>query len=153
MSGLRDHKKNYIRSGGVQGHIIDLREMNGPYVATHCLIRYIGRKSGRTRITPLFYGCIGGEIILVASFLGSEKHPKWYLNLLESDTIDFQIATQAFRGTWREAEGKEREKLWTFMVDNMPSYSDYQQKTERRFPIIVVQGQEAIPVFTEADLA
>lgn len=152
MSGLRDHKKNYLRSGGAQGHIIDLREMNGPFLATHCLIRYTGRKSGRTRITPLFYGCIGGEIIVVASFLGSEKHPKWYLNLVESETVDFQIATQAFRGRWREAEGEEREKFWTFMVDNLASYADYQRKTDRRFPVIVMTAEEPIPVFSESDL-
>ena len=152
MSVLRDHKRTYLRSGGAEGHIIDMREMGGPFLATHCLIRYKGRRSGRTRITPLFYGCLGSEVIVVASLMGSPTHPKWYLNIRDTDSIDFQIATQAFRATWREAEGAEREKVWSFMVDNLPGYADYQKKTQRQFPLVMMKAVEAIPVFTEADL-
>ena len=152
MSVLREHKRKYLRSGGTEGHIIDMREMGGPFLATHCLIRYTGRRSGRTRVTPLFYGCLGGEVIVVASMMGAQQHPKWYLNIRESDSIDFQIAIQAYRATWREPSGAEREKVWSFMVDNLPSYAEYQKKTERQFPLVMMNAIEPIPVFTEADL-
>ena len=150
---LRDHKINYLRSGGTQGHILDFRERGGPILATHCLIRYTGRISGRTLITPLFYGCIGGEVAVIASFLGSDRHPKWYLNLLGSERVDFQIATQAYRATWREAEGADRDAAWSVMDSNMPAFSHYQRRTERRFPVILMRPDEEIPVFSEADLA
>ena len=152
MSILREHKRTYLRSGGLQGHIIDMREMGGRFLATHCLIRYVGRLSGRTRITPLFYGCIGGEVVVVASSMGSDRHPKWYLNLIEADRIDFQIATQAYHATWREASGGEREKVWAFMVDNLPAYDEYQQRTQRQFPLILMNAIEDIPAFSESDL-
>ena len=152
MSVLREHKRTYIRSGGTQGHIIDMREMGGRFLATHCLIRYKGRTTGRTRITPLFYGAIAGEVAVAASLMGADRHPKWYLNLVESERIDFQIATQAYRATWREAEGAEREKVWAFMVENLPAYEDYQRRTERRFPLILMNAVEQIPVFSEDDL-
>lgn len=152
VSFLRDHRLAYIRSGGTQGHILDMRSMGGRFLATHCLIRYIGRKSGKTRITPLFYGDIAGEVAVVASLAGADHHPRWYLNIVESARVDVQIATQAYRAIWREAVGAEREKIWAFMVDCLPAYADYQRRTERRFPVVLMNPIEEIAVFSEADL-
>ena len=85
--------------------------VGGPAFGTHCLIKYIGRKSGKIFITGLCYGVVGGEVVIVASKGGADNHPAWYLNIREQDTIDFQVATQAFRATLREPEGAERERL------------------------------------------
>lgn len=146
-----EHRENYLRSGGAQGHIMDLTAVGGRPFATHCLIKYMGRKSGKTYITPLCYGDIGGEVVIIGSKGGADHHPAWYLNLRESPAVDFQVATQAFRATWREPEGAEREKVWNFMVDNFPFYADYQASTERQLPVIMMKAVEEISVFRESD--
>lgn len=146
-----EHREMYLQSGGAQGHIMDLTAVGAHKLGTHCLIRYTGRKSGRIYITPLCYGTIGGEVIIIASKGGADEHPAWYLNLRESGEIPFQIATQAFRATWREAQGAEREKIWNYMVDCFPFYATYQASTRRVIPVIALKPIEEIAVFRESD--
>ena len=55
------------------------------------------------------------------------------------------------RGTWREPEGAEREKVWAVMVDNFPFYATYQKSTSRILPLVMMTGLTAIPVFKESD--
>ncbi|HKX79355.1 MAG TPA: nitroreductase/quinone reductase family protein [Novosphingobium sp.] len=148
---IGQHRDLYIQSGGAKGHIIDNRNVGGHYFATTCLIRYQGRKSGRWMITPLCYGDIGGEVVIVGSKGGADHHPSWYLNVHDMDEMQFQIATQAFRAKIREPEGAEREKVWTYMVDSYPYYANYQKSTDRLIPLVMLTPQEEIPVFTMDD--
>ncbi len=148
---MAEHRRMYLQSGGMLGHIMDLTPVGGYSFGTHCLIRYKGRKSGKTFITPLCYGVIAGEVVVVASKGGADEHPAWYLNICESDEVEFQIAGQAFHGTWREPEGAERDHIWQFMVECYPFYADYQASTERRIPLVVMKAAEEIDVFTELD--
>lgn len=148
---VTEHREMYLRSGGAEGHIMDLTPVGGHPFATHCMIRYKGRKSGKTFITALCYADIGGEVVICASKGGADHHPEWYLNLIAQPEVEFQIATQAFRATWREPEGAEREKIWNFMVDCFPFYANYQASTSRQIPLVVMKAVEPIPVFRESD--
>ncbi len=148
---VSEHREKYLRSGGTEGHIEDITAVGGPTMGTHALLKYVGRKSGKVFITPLCYGLIGGEMVLCASKGGADTHPEWYLNLIAAPQVEFQIATQAFRGTWREPVGAEREKVWAFMVDCFGFYANYQQSTARILPLVMIKGLEAIPVFKESD--
>ena len=148
---ISEHREMYLRSGGAEGHVMDLTAVGGPSFATHCMIKYKGRKSGKTFITPLIYGDIGGEVVIVASKGGADQHPEWYLNIRASDEVEFQIATQAFRATWREPQGAERDKVWNFMVDVFPSYANYQASTDRQIPLVMMKAVAQIPVFKESD--
>jgi deazaflavin-dependent oxidoreductase (nitroreductase family) len=146
-----EHRDMYLRSGGAEGHIMDITAVGGRNFATHCMIKYKGRKSGKTFITALCYGDIGGEVVICASKGGADTHPEWYLNLIASPEVEFQVATQAFRGTWREPQGAEREKVWAFMQDGFPFYTTYQQTTSRVLPLVMMKPVEPIPVFKESD--
>lgn len=148
---VTEHREKYLKSGGVEGHIEDLTPVNGRSFGTHLLLKYLGRKSGKVFITPLCYGDIGGEVVVCASKGGADTHPAWYLNLVARPEVEFQIGTQAFRGTWRVAEGENRDKLFAFMVDNFPFYADYQGWTERVLPIVAMTAVEPIPVFRFED--
>lgn len=148
---VTEHREMYLRSGGAEGHIMDITAVGGRSFATHALIKYVGRKSGKVFITPLCYGDIAGEVVIVASKGGADHHPEWYNNIVAAETVDFQIATQAFRATWREPQGAERQKIWDFMVDGFPFYADYQKSTSRQIPLIVMKAVESIPVFKESD--
>jgi deazaflavin-dependent oxidoreductase (nitroreductase family) len=148
---VTEHRAMYLQSGGAEGHIMDITAVGGRAFATHCMIKYKGRKSAKTFITALCYGDIGGEVVICASKGGADTHPDWYLNIVASREIQFQIATQAFRATWREAEGSERQKVWTFMQDCFPFYTTYQASTKRVLPLVMMKALEAIPVFKESD--
>lgn len=148
---VAEHREMYLRSGGAEGHIMDITAVGGRNFATHCMVRYKGRKSGKTFITALCYADIGGEVVICASKGGADQHPEWYLNLIAAPEVEFQIATQAFRGTWREPEGAEREKVWAFMVDCFPFYANYQASTSRVLPLVMMKAVEPIPVFKESD--
>ncbi len=149
---IAQHLRSYLRSGGAQGHVMDTTHAGGLPFGTHCLIRFKGRKSGRTMIAPLCYGDVGGEVAIIGSKGGAGHHPAWYLNLAASPSVDFQIATQAYRATWREAEGAEREKVYNMMVENFPFFDNYRKATSRKIPVVLMKPVEAIPVFSEADL-
>src|SRR3546814_15457454 len=82
-----EHRRAYLRSGGVEGHIMDITAVGGRAFATHCLIKYRGRKSGKTFITPLCYADIGGEVVICGSKGGADHHPEWYLNIVASPEI------------------------------------------------------------------
>ena len=146
------HREIYLQSGGTQGHVMDITAIGGHAFTTHCLIRVQGRKSGRTQIVPLIYGDIGGEVAIVASKGGADQHPEWYLNLRAGDHVDLQIATQAFRASWREPEGDERHKVWDFMVRAYPPYISYQRSTARHIPVVMMTPVSAIEVFRESDV-
>jgi deazaflavin-dependent oxidoreductase (nitroreductase family) len=147
-----DHKHRYLRSGGTEGHVMDITAYGGLAFTTHCLLRTRGRKSGKTYINPLIYGDIGGEVVIVASKGGADEHPDWYLNLRANPHVDFQIATQAFRATWREPENVERHAIWNFMVEMYPPYLAYQTSTERRIPVVMMSPMEATEVFREDEI-
>jgi deazaflavin-dependent oxidoreductase (nitroreductase family) len=130
---------------------MDITPVGGHAFTTHCLIKFKGRKSGKVYITPLIYGDIGGEVVIVGSKGGADDHPEWYLNIKDGMDIAFQIATQAFGATWREPQGAERDKIWNFMVDVFPSYANYQKSTDRQIPLVMMKATEPIPVFKESD--
>jgi len=143
-----EHLDMYLGSGGAQGHIMDLTAVGGHALGTHCLIRFRGRKSGKILITPLCYTAVGGAVVICASKGGADHHPNWYLNLIASPQLDFQIATQAFRAAWREPQGAERDKAWACMTDSYPFYADYQASTTRLLPLVMMTPLEAIPAFS-----
>jgi len=142
-----DHLGMYQRSGGAEGHIVDVSDIGGHKFTTTLLLQLAGRKSGKTRINPLIYGDIGGEVVIVASKGGADHHPAWYLNIKDSDQVDFQIATQAFRGKWREPQGAERAKVWDFMEGVFPPYKGYQASTSRQIPLVMLSAEEPIDIF------
>lgn len=147
---MSEHLAMYLDSGGARGHIVDLSSVGGRRMTTHCLIKYRGRKSRTVYVKPLIYGNVGGEIVIVASKGGADEHPEWYLNIVASETIAVQIATQAFEATWREPEGTERHEVWAYMSHLYPPYIAYQRSTSRHIPLVMLKTVRPIEVFTPA---
>ncbi len=145
---MAEHLAMYLESGGARGHIVDLSSVGGRELTTHCLIRFAGRNSGKVYVEPLIYGNVGGEIVIVASKGGADEHPEWYLNIVASETIGVQIATQAFEATWRKPEGTERHEVWAYMSHLYPPYLAYQQSTSRHIPLVMLKTVRPIDVFT-----
>jgi deazaflavin-dependent oxidoreductase (nitroreductase family) len=144
-----EHLDMYLGSGGTRGHIVDVTDIGGHKFTTTLLLKYVGRKSGKTMITPLIYGDLGGEVVVVASKGGADQHPAWYLNVSDSKELSFQIATQAFRASWREPRGAERAKVWDFMVGVFPPYKSYQASTQREIPLVMLSVIEPLEGFRQ----
>ncbi len=102
------------------------------------LLSVTGRKSGKRRTTPLLYGRDGDNYVLIASVGGAPKHPAWYHNL-KGQEAEILVGRERLRVRAREAEGEERDRLWGQMVALFPNYAEYQTKTERRIPVVVLE--------------
>ncbi len=87
----------------------------------------------------------------MASKDGADTHPERYHNIRTGRHVDVQVATQAWRATWREPEGTERKQVWDLMVGNFPFYADYRNSTDRQIPIVMMTVTEAINVFRKSD--
>lgn len=98
-----------------------------------------GRKTGKVRTSPLFYLPNGEDWVVVASAGGSDKHPAWWLNLLESPRAQVQIRGRRFTATAFEADPEMREKMFEDFVEIYPSYRDYQKATDREIPLVVLR--------------
>ena len=142
------HLVSYLESGGSRGHVLDFSPMGGRRLTTNLLLKTIGRRSGEARVLPLIYGIVDGEAVIVASKGGSDTHPAWYLNLKAGPEVEFQIATQAFRATWREPEGALHQAVWDHMVGLYPPYRDYKAKTQRVIPLVMLKPIADVATFT-----
>ncbi len=102
------------------------------------LLTTTGRKSGRGRTVPVLYLKDDGTFVLVASLGGAPKHPAWYLNLEANPKVELQVASQRLAGTARRASAEEKARLWPRLVEIYPQYADYQKRTTRDIPVVIV---------------
>jgi len=127
-----EHVQRYQETDGAEGH--DWREGS-----TVLLLTTKGRKTGNESTTPLIYGMDGGNAVIVASKGGTPEHPGWYMNLVKNPEVGVQIKGDRFRAHARTAEPGERERLWKTMNGIWPHYDEYQEKTDRQIPVVVLE--------------
>lgn len=128
----REHVERYLATDGEEGHIWK----NG---ATVGLLTTTGRKSGEQRTTPLIYGEHGGDYLLIASQGGAPSHPAWYLNLRADPDAELQVKGDRFKVHARDATAEEKPEMWKRMTEQWPLYDEYQGKTEREIPVVVLE--------------
>jgi len=126
-----EHVRRYRETDGEEGH-----DWRGSIVL---LLTTTGRKSGEPRTMPLIYQPDGENYVIVASKGGWEHHPAWYLNLEADPDVEVQVKGDRFKARARTAEGEERERLWKLMAATWPQYDDYQRKTDRQIPVVVLE--------------
>jgi deazaflavin-dependent oxidoreductase (nitroreductase family) len=127
-----EHVRRYRETDGAEGYL--WREG-----ATILLLTTTGRTTGEERTTPLIFGLDGGNPVIVASKGGAPEHPGWYRNLRKHPEVGVQIKGERFRARARDADGDERERLWRTMNEIWPHYDEYQEKTERAIPVVVLE--------------
>jgi deazaflavin-dependent oxidoreductase (nitroreductase family) len=128
---VADHTRRYLETGGEEGH--EWR----PGVPT-LLLTTTGRKSGVKRRTALIYGRDNADYVIVASKGGTPEHPAWYLNLDADPEVEIQVLDSVLPATARTVTGEERERLWALMRQIWPAYDEYQTKTDREIPVVVL---------------
>ncbi len=132
----RFHAAAYEASDGRWG-----RRLRGKDMA---LVWTRGRRSGQIRRTALLCVPEGEDILVAASFFGSGSHPSWFLNLRDEPRCTVRHGRRRFEAVARVAEGEERRRLWDVMTREWPSYLDYQERTERQIPVIVLSEVEPL---------
>ena len=138
---VAEHLRLYRESGGAEGHLFDATIAGVPGLVPCLVLTTTGRRSGEKRTSPLFYGTAGDAYVLIGSKGGAETHPAWYLNLRANPTAEVQVGREQFTVRAREATGKEREQLFEQMAQMAPPYRDYQKKTKRELPVVVLEKQ------------
>jgi F420H(2)-dependent quinone reductase len=126
----RIHGGMYRASGGKLG-----RTFFGSPVL---LLTTTGRRTGRSRTWPLVYLLEGNLIIVVASNGGQPNHPAWYLNLRTNPHVSVQLGDQRHAMIAQTVEGDQRGRLWSRVVREYPVYGDYQRKTDREIPVVIL---------------
>jgi proline iminopeptidase len=127
-----EHVKRYQETDGAEG--FEWRE--GSHIL---LLTTVGRKSGRESTTPLIFGMDGDNPVIVASKGGAPEHPGWYRNLVKNPAAHVQIKGEKFPVRARDAEGEERERLWKMMNGHWRHYDEYQEKTDREIPVVILE--------------
>jgi len=114
--------------------------VGGPFEGgTLLLLHTTGAKSGRERVNPVMYRDLGdGRVAVFASKAGADSHPDWYRNVVAHPEVTAEIGdgTRAF--TARTAVGDERAEIWEAQKAAVPGFADYEAKTDREIPVVVL---------------
>ena len=130
---MAGHMLIYRASGGLIGHRV-------PFAPPTLLLTHVGAKSGQKRVSPLTYTKgDGDDLVLVASKGGYPKNPAWFHNLRAHPDTVVQVGREHRPVHARVATEEERERLWPRVVDNYGGYAQYQRRTERKIPLVILE--------------
>jgi deazaflavin-dependent oxidoreductase (nitroreductase family) len=127
----QEHIDRYRATNGEEGH-----DWQGTSVL---ILTTTGRKSGEPRDAPLIYGRNGEDYLIVASKGGADEPPAWYLNIESNPEVEIQVKADRFAAHAHTATADEKPALWQTMVAEWPDYDQYQTKTDREIPIVVLE--------------
>jgi deazaflavin-dependent oxidoreductase (nitroreductase family) len=126
-----EHVKRYVESDGAEGH-----DWQG---TTALILTTKGRRSRERRSTPLIYQRSGEDYLVVASKGGADEPPAWYLNLQADPEVEVQVLGDRFAAHARTASAEEKPAMWRTMTATWPAYDEYQEKTGREIPVVVLE--------------
>ncbi len=126
----QEHVRVYRQTGGKRGY-----NWRGTNIL---LLSTTGRKSGEVRTTPLIHRTDGDRWVVVASRGGAPDHPGWYKNLEADPDATIEVKSEEIPIRATTARGEERDRLWGLMTEVWPAYDQYQQKTAREIPVVVL---------------
>jgi deazaflavin-dependent oxidoreductase (nitroreductase family) len=102
------------------------------------LLTTTGHKTGAEHTTPLIHRADGDRFVIVASKGGTPDHPAWFKNLSADPNVTIQVKGDEIPVVASVAEDAERERLWKHLTEVWPAYDDYQAKTDRQIPVVVL---------------
>jgi deazaflavin-dependent oxidoreductase (nitroreductase family) len=126
-----EHVRVYRETKGERGY----HWRNGSKIL---LLTTTGRRSGEPRTTPLIHVADGDRWVVIASKGGAPDHPDWYKNLEADPEATIEVLADEVPVVATTAEGDERARLWGDMTKEWPAYDDYQAKTDREIPVVVL---------------
>jgi deazaflavin-dependent oxidoreductase (nitroreductase family) len=103
------------------------------------LLTTTGRRSGKARTTPLTFFREGADLVVIASNGGADRPPDWSLNLQDDPHAVVQIGSDELTVIARPASAEERARLWVRITATYPGYAEYQKKTARQIPVVILR--------------
>jgi deazaflavin-dependent oxidoreductase (nitroreductase family) len=103
------------------------------------LLTTTGAKTGRKRTTPLVYFQDGDRIVVFGSKGGAPTHPAWYHNLVANPDVTVELPGETLEARAVTADGAERDRIWSAQKELMPGFKDYEAKTDRQIPVVVLE--------------
>ena len=135
MTSVNDFNRDLVDEFRTSGG-----KVTGPFErAPLLLLTHTGAKSGTQRTNPLVYTRDGDDIVIIASKGGAPAHPHWYLNVVANPVVTVELPGESFDARARVAEGAERDRLFRAQADAMPNFDEYQTKTDRLIPVVVLE--------------
>lgn len=130
----------YNRNMGIiQEFRANAGNVGGPFAGKSLLLLHtIGAKSGQPRINPVACVSDGDRLVVIASKGGAPTNPDWYYNLLANPLVNVETGSEQFQARATVATEPERTRLYAKMVAMMPGFADYERKTTRVIPVIVL---------------
>jgi deazaflavin-dependent oxidoreductase (nitroreductase family) len=128
----QEHVRAYQETDGERGY-------HWRRGTTILLLTTTGRKSGQEHTTPLIHRTEGDLWVIIASKGGAPDHPGWFKNLQAQPEATIQVRAEKVPVRVRVAQGEERERLWKLMTEVWPDYDNYQQRTDREIPVVVLE--------------
>ena len=119
----------------------DEGKLSGPFAGRDLLLlNTTGAKSGQPRTSPVAFIRDGDRLVIVASKAGAPTNPDWYHNLLANPQVTLELGTETIRATATPiTEGPERDRLYAAMAETLSSFADYEQKTSRVIPVVILE--------------
>jgi len=130
----QEHVDRYVATDGEEGHAWE--------GTTTLILTTTGRRSGQERSTPLIYQEHDGAYLVVASKGGADEPPAWYENLQQDPSVTVQVKADRFEAEARTADAGEKPGMWKKMTAAWPAYDEYQQKTGREIPVVVLERRK-----------
>ena len=127
--------------------IIDEFRANGGKVggqfagAPLLLLHTTGAKTGQARVNPMMYLADGDDHVVFASKAGAPTNPDWYHNLVANPRASIEVGDQTLNVVARVAEGETRERLWSRQKELYPGFADYEAKTTRQIPVVILETE------------
>lgn len=113
--------------------------VGGPFEGMPMLLLHsTGAKSGEARLTPLVFQPLGEQFAIFASMAGAPNNPAWYHNLVANPDVRAEVGLETINVTARVTAGEERETIWATQKQNTPQFAEYESKTTRVIPVIVL---------------
>jgi deazaflavin-dependent oxidoreductase (nitroreductase family) len=135
MADLNEWNRKIIEEFRANGGKVGGQFEGAPLLVLHTK----GAKSGETRLNPMVYQDLGNAYAVFASFAGAPKNPAWYHNLVANPEVEIEVGTERVRATARVLEGTERERVWEKQKAAMPTFAEYEAKTERTIPVVALE--------------
>lgn len=106
------------------------------------LLHHTGARSGQSRINPVAYTRDGGRYVIIASKGGSPTHPAWYHNVVAHPDVAIEVGADTIDAVASEASGEERDRLYRAQAERLPQFAEYERKTDRTIPVIVLTPRD-----------
>jgi deazaflavin-dependent oxidoreductase (nitroreductase family) len=137
---MADNDVNDFNRGVIEEFRANEGKTTGPFAAAPLLLMTTtGAKSGKERIIPIVYTRDGDRLVIAASKGGAPTNPDWYWNLVAHPDVTIELPGETFPARATVVDGAERDRLYAAHANAMPGFAEYQTKTDRVIPIVVLE--------------